>query len=85
MESAYIIRTGQLKEYMKLHLISLMQDLEELEDKMEQCCSEIVYANRPSWQPAGARPSVDAGSCCSARAYAAIPKAKQLHAFTAYR
>jgi hypothetical protein len=36
MESAYIIRTGQLKEYMKLHLISLMQDLEELEDKMEQ-------------------------------------------------
>jgi hypothetical protein len=36
MESAYIIRTGQLKEYIKLHLISLMQDLEELEDKMEQ-------------------------------------------------
>ena len=36
MESAYIIRTGQVKEYMKLHLISLMQDLEELEDKMEQ-------------------------------------------------
>lgn len=36
MESEYINRTGQLKEYIKLHLISLMQDLEELEDKMEQ-------------------------------------------------
>ena len=28
MESEYINRTGQLKEYMKLHLISLNQDLE---------------------------------------------------------
>jgi hypothetical protein len=29
MESAYIIRTGQLKEYIKLHLISLNQDMEK--------------------------------------------------------
>ena len=28
MESEYINRTGQLKEYIKLHLISLNQDLE---------------------------------------------------------
>ncbi len=28
MESEYINRTGQLKEYIKLHLISLKQDLE---------------------------------------------------------
>jgi len=28
MESEYIRRTGQLKEYMKLHVISLEQDLE---------------------------------------------------------
>lgn len=35
MESVYIERTNQLKEYMKLHLISLMQDLESLEDRME--------------------------------------------------
>ena len=30
MESEYIRRTGQLKEYIKLHIISLEQDLEEL-------------------------------------------------------
>jgi hypothetical protein len=35
MESMYVERTNQLKEYMKLHLISLMQDLESLEDRME--------------------------------------------------
>ncbi len=28
MESEYINRTGQLKEYIKLHIISLEQDLE---------------------------------------------------------
>jgi hypothetical protein len=36
MESEYINRTGQLIEYMKLHLISLMQDMEALEEQMEQ-------------------------------------------------
>ena len=36
MESAYITRTTQLIEYMKIHLISLMQDLEQLENQMEQ-------------------------------------------------
>ncbi len=30
MESEYINRTGQLKEYMKLHIISLEQDLEAI-------------------------------------------------------
>ena len=29
MESEYIIRTGQLKEYIKLHLISLNQDMDK--------------------------------------------------------
>jgi hypothetical protein len=36
MESEYINRTGQLKEYMKLHLISLEQDLEKLSIHMEK-------------------------------------------------
>ncbi len=36
MESEYINRTGQLKEYIKLHLISLEQDLEELSIHMEK-------------------------------------------------
>ena len=35
MESEYINRTGQLKEYMKLHLISLEQDSEDLEKRMD--------------------------------------------------
>jgi hypothetical protein len=33
---AYESRSNQLIEYMKLHLISLMQDLEALEDEMEK-------------------------------------------------
>ena len=36
MESAYITRTTQLIEYMKLHLISLEQDIEKLSDEMEK-------------------------------------------------
>ncbi len=35
MESEYINRTGQLKEYIKLHQISLQQDLDKLEEQME--------------------------------------------------
>ena len=31
MESEYINRTGQLKEYIKLHIISLEQDLEKID------------------------------------------------------
>jgi len=31
MESEYINRTGQLKEYMKLHIISLEQDMDKHE------------------------------------------------------
>ena len=34
--NAWEIRNGQLIEYIKLHLISLMQDLEKLENQMEQ-------------------------------------------------
>ena len=32
---AYEIRSGQLYQYMNLHLISLMQDTDKLEDQME--------------------------------------------------
>jgi len=35
MESEYIRRTGQLIEYIKLHIISLNQDLENLSNQME--------------------------------------------------
>ena len=35
MESEYIRRTGQLKEYIKLHVISLEQDLEDISNQME--------------------------------------------------
>jgi hypothetical protein len=35
MESEYINRTGQLKEYIKLHIISLEQDLENISEQME--------------------------------------------------
>jgi hypothetical protein len=36
MESEYIARRTKLIEYMKLHLISLMQDSEKLEMQMEE-------------------------------------------------
>ena len=36
MESEYINRTGQLKEYIKLHIISLEQDLEDISNQMEE-------------------------------------------------
>jgi hypothetical protein len=36
MESAYVTRSSTFIEYMKLHLISLMQDLEALENEMEK-------------------------------------------------
>ena len=35
MESEYINRTGRLKEYIKLHIISLEQDLEGIASQME--------------------------------------------------
>ncbi len=35
MESEYINRTGKLIEYMKIHIISLEQDLEQISDEME--------------------------------------------------
>ena len=35
MESEYIRRTGQLKEYIKLHIMSLNQDLENLSKQMD--------------------------------------------------
>jgi hypothetical protein len=35
MESEYIRRTGQLIEYIKLHIMSLNQDLEQLSNQME--------------------------------------------------
>lgn len=35
MESEYIRRTGQLIEYMKLHILSLNQDLEQLSNQMD--------------------------------------------------
>jgi hypothetical protein len=35
MESEYINRTGRLKEYIKLHVISLEQDLEGIASQME--------------------------------------------------
>ena len=35
MESEYINRTNKLIEYMKIHQISLQQDLEKLEEQME--------------------------------------------------
>jgi hypothetical protein len=35
MESEYIRRTGQLIEYIKLHIISLNQDLEQLSNQMD--------------------------------------------------
>ena len=35
MESEYIRRTGQLIEYIKLHIISLNQDLENLSNQMD--------------------------------------------------
>ncbi len=36
MESEYIARKTKLIEYTKIHLISLMQDTEDLENEMEQ-------------------------------------------------
>jgi hypothetical protein len=36
MESEYIRRTGQLKEYIKLHIISLEQDIEGIASEMEE-------------------------------------------------
>jgi len=33
MESAYITRTTNLIEYIKIHLVSLIQDLDELHSK----------------------------------------------------
>ena len=36
MESEYINRTGRLKEYIKLHVISLEQDLEGIASQMEE-------------------------------------------------
>ncbi len=35
MESEYIRRTGQLIEYIKLHIMSLNQDLENLSNQMD--------------------------------------------------
>ena len=35
MESEYIRRTGQLIEYIKLHIMSLNQDLENLYNQMD--------------------------------------------------
>ena len=49
MESEYINRTSQLKEYMKLHVISLEQDLENISQEMEEldpeskACKELDY------------------------------------------
>jgi hypothetical protein len=49
MESEYINRTGQLKEYIKLHIISLEQDLENISQEMEEldpeskACKELDY------------------------------------------
>ena len=39
------IRSGQLYEYMKLHLISLMQDSDKLEDEME-----LIDINSKDWE-----------------------------------
>ncbi len=36
MESEYINRTGKLIEYMKIHIISLEQDLENISEDMEK-------------------------------------------------
>jgi hypothetical protein len=36
MDSVYIQRTGQLIEYIKLHVISLEQDLENIAQEMEE-------------------------------------------------
>ena len=35
MESEYINRTNQIKEYIKIHIISLEQDLEQISSEME--------------------------------------------------
>ncbi len=35
MESEYINRTNHLKEYIKLHVISLEQDIEHITEEME--------------------------------------------------
>jgi len=49
MESEYINRTGQLKEYIKLHIISLEQDLENISQEMEEldpeskACKELDF------------------------------------------
>jgi hypothetical protein len=49
MESEYIRRTGQLKEYIKLHIISLEQDLEGIAEQMEMLdpeskeCKELDF------------------------------------------
>jgi len=49
MESEYIRRTGQLKEYIKLHIISLEQDLEGISEQMEEldpeskACKELDF------------------------------------------
>jgi hypothetical protein len=49
MESEYIRRTGQLIEYIKIHVISLEQDLENIAQEMElldpesKACKELDY------------------------------------------
>ena len=49
MESEYINRTNRLIEYMKLHLISLEQDLENISQEMEEldpeskACKELDF------------------------------------------
>ncbi len=35
MESEYINRTNHIKEYIKIHIISLEQDLEQISSEME--------------------------------------------------
>jgi len=49
MESAYVTRSSTFIEYMKLHLISLEQDLENIAQEMElldpesKACKELDY------------------------------------------
>ena len=49
MESEYINRTNQLIEYIKLHVISLEQDLENISQEMEEldpeskACKELDF------------------------------------------
>jgi len=49
MESAYVTRSSTFIEYMKIHLISLEQDLENIAQEMElldpesKACKELDY------------------------------------------